>query len=173
MDIVILINVCVSFIFFLLVHLIVFRYIQHREVFRWLVIVFLIGASLSQSIYLILILWLLPTVSPIALAISEAISLVLYALTTSIFVLAIFGIIEASLRIRMLAEITKTGKKGISYDELLIRYNRNMIVKKRLERFLQSGDIGFDGERYFIKHRVTPFSIPGYLFSLIWKLYRG
>ena len=56
---------------------------------------------------------------------------------------------RTSLRIRILAEIVKTGD-GISLSAILDRYQTSEIIEARLKRLLQSGQVVEKSERYWI-----------------------
>ncbi|MCP4369915.1 MAG: hypothetical protein GY797_17640 [Deltaproteobacteria bacterium] len=56
---------------------------------------------------------------------------------------------ETARRIRILREIYDSGR-GLSMDEILERYNADMVVKVRLERLLNNGQILDKNDRYYI-----------------------
>ncbi len=65
---------------------------------------------------------------------------------------------ETARRIRILRELYDS-KEGLSYGELLERYNANMIIEVRLKRLIDSGQIELKNGRYFIRvHLVLFFS---------------
>lgn len=169
MDRAIILTSLVSFMLFLIFQVIVFRRIPRIQVLSWMVNVFIItGVMVTAALPLFL-----NNISWSAFVLFGAVSWLLYGLVSLIYILAVFGIIESSIRIRLLAEIVPRGTGGITLKELYRTYNRDSIVKKRLERFLSTGDISYDGKQYRIARRFSPFSIPGTAFSLLWKLYRG
>ena len=168
MDTAILFTVFLSFVVFVLLQIIVFRRIPRRQVLVWMVIVF-VAAGFIANITLLL---LKHDISGNMLLFFLGISWLLYGLISLIYILALFGIVESSIRIRLLAEVIRSGEKGITLKELYRKYNREVIIKKRLERFVASGDISFDGTYYMVKRKLSMFSLPGAVFSVLWKLYR-
>jgi len=60
-----------------------------------------------------------------------------------------FNIGEASLRIRVLSEISKK-EEGISYEQILSLYNAQEIVKNRLTRLVNDGQVVLTGGRYYL-----------------------
>lgn len=169
MDIPIILTVLSSFAIFVILQIVVFRRIPRRQVLSWMVTVFL-AAGIATSVSS---LFFFHSASFDALLFFLFISWLLYGLLSLIYILAVFGIIESSIRIRLLAEIVRSGRSGITLEKIYQKYNREIIVKKRLERFLTSGDISYDGKRYRIARRFSPFFLPGAAFSFLWTLYRG
>ena len=159
-DSLILLSAASAFFVFLVLQVIVFRRLPPPNVLSGIVKVFLVSAVFAYAFFIGIGIRFL------------ALSFVLYALMSLIYILALFGIVESSVRIRLLREIAGEGKKGIPARKLLERYNKEIILKKRLQRFLASGDIVKEGNRYRLQKNVSAFSLPGFLFSLIWKLYR-
>lgn len=169
MDLAITLTSLFSFMIFLILQVIVFRRIPPRQVLSWMVIVFIVtGVAVTSALPL-----LLKGTSWTVFVFLVAVSWLFYGLVSLIYILAVFGIIESSIRIRLLAEIVRRGTGGITLKELYRTYNRDVIVKKRLERFLASGDISYDRKQYRIKRRLSTFSLPGKVFALLWKIYRG
>lgn len=58
------------------------------------------------------------------------------------------GLSETARRIRMLIEIY-TSKEGLSLEEILSRYNAGEIVKKRIDRLLNNGQLKYKDGKYF------------------------
>lgn len=56
---------------------------------------------------------------------------------------------ETGRRIRILRELCDL-KEGLSIDELISRYNAKEIVKRRISRLLEHGQIIFKNGRYYI-----------------------
>lgn len=74
--------------------------------------------------------------------------LLIYILLVMLFMVSIFSVIEASITLRILAEIVHSTHKGLSKDELKRRYNKNRIVTKRLSRFIESGELQYENGLY-------------------------
>lgn len=169
MDIPILLTAFISFITFIVLQIVVFRWIPRQQVLSGMVIVFVVAGLIINTTVLFIVsfsVW-----NEVVFLLGS--SWLLYGFAALIYILAVFGIIESSIRIRLLGEIVRIGKKGITLKELYRKYNRDTIVSKRLERFLASGDIIFDGKNYHVGSRFSAFFLPGSIFALLWKLYRG
>ncbi len=169
MEIQLLTSIFFSFIAFIILHVVIFRRISRRQVLTWMVAVFAIAGIFTMGVsYYFVALY------PFTMLLFfYFVFWMLYGLLSLIYFLAIFGIIESSIRIRLLAEVVKSGKTGITPAALYRIYNRESIVKKRLERFVASGDIVYDGNKYRMSGKLSAFSFPGAIFSLLWKMYRG
>jgi hypothetical protein len=57
---------------------------------------------------------------------------------------------ETARRIRILRELYDS-KDGLSYEELLQRYNAKMILEVRVNRLMESGQIELKKDRYFVR----------------------
>lgn len=169
MDLSIVINAGLSFVLFLVLQIIVFRRIAASSVFIAIVGVFAAAGAVTHSM---LYFFLPPSSFDLALF-TLFCSLVLYGLLSLIYILALFGIAATSLRIRLLGEIYTRGQQGMTEKELLVKYNRNVILAKRLERFRASGDVIFDGKQYTLGKRYSFYFFPASFFRLVWKLYKG
>ena len=62
----------------------------------------------------------------------------LHGLLCFVYVLCVFGPYETSVRMRLVREIFKAGPGGITAEELLRRYNNEIIVEIRLRRLIGS-----------------------------------
>ena len=169
MDIPILITVLVSFLVFLILQFLTFRYIKGQHVFTAMVAVFA-AAGVLTHLGLLVYLWNIPMLIRVFVL---CVSVVLYGLLTLISILAVFGIIESSLRIRLLREIVASRYHGITEKGLLKTYNREVILTKRLNRFIASGDLVTIGKQYRLVRRISFYLFPASVFLIVWKLYRG
>lgn len=64
----------------------------------------------------------------------------LYGLFTILFVFGVFSIMEASLTLRIFTEIASSDS-GMAMTQLMKRYNRPRIIRRRIARLLYSGEI--------------------------------
>jgi hypothetical protein len=173
MDLNILVTSLLSFIFFLILHTLIFRKVRHDKVLIWIVKTCLIG-----SIFPLLLSLIISIINPIKIypllyqaIIIFVISYILYCLFAVIYILGPFGLIESSLRLKLLSEIFNAGEKGIKYQNLLRAYNKYVIIQKRLDRFVASKDFLYKNNYYTIKNRFSYFIIQNQLFTIIKKLY--
>lgn len=153
-------------------HTVVFRFIDRRAVFLWL------GLVIFSVTLLVLLGWgtlLMGSDQNLkehggALGTAIMLSIMLYWMLVPFYLYG-FGIIESSIRIRILSEIASAGESGISEKALFEKYNKDSIIRKRLERFLASGELKFDGRYYRIKNRFSFYWVLAGYFRLFWKLY--
>ena len=120
----------VSFCFFCLASAILFRMTEREAAVVWMLRAFIvigIGHALYLGQYWGLegLLWWAS----------------FYGLFTLLFVFGIFGVVEASLSLRILSEIAGSGKKGITRRDMMVQYSRQHIVKRRVDRLLFSGEL--------------------------------
>ena len=127
----------VSFCFFCLASAILFRMTEREAAVTWMVRAFVV-IGIGHALYLgqywgwIGLVWWAS----------------FYGLFTVLFVFGIFGVVEASLSLRILSEIADSEKKGITRREMMMRYGRQHIVKRRVDRLLFSGELIRSGGAY-------------------------
>lgn len=166
-DILIVIHALIFFLIFLGFHIVTFRTIGDREVFKRLVYnVVVVG------VFQIVTVAITVRQAPISLVVVVvALTMVIYTLMAWSYILGIFGITVTSVRMQMLSEIAKSGSRGITIDALLKHYNRKRMVSQRLFRLVSSGELKEVGGRYFIRRKISPFLVHVYLQRMLLKLY--
>ncbi len=142
-----------GFSVFFLLHLFVFRRIRQEHAVRWF---FVLIAAISLALPLVGFPW---------------ITSILFVLLSSSFFMGVFGLVATSVRIRILSDIARAGSRGMTYHEILMRYNRDMIVAARLARLVGSGDIVRDGTAYRAAGRLTFFMFPALVLRAMKFLY--
>ena len=75
-------------------------------------------------------------------------TVLLYVLLVFHYIAWFFGMGESALRIRILHELAGAGSEGLSLEELYRRYNAPLIFKTRMDRFLNTGHLRREGDRY-------------------------
>ncbi len=141
MDILTVVSAGIGFILFLTVHVISFRRIPAEGLLRSLVVCTL---SVSWFPAMMISIIYLAGVIQISFAVwlsSITLATFLLGLLCFVYVLCIFGPYETSVRMRLIREIAGAEDKGISLDELLQRYNAEIITRIRLKRLMGSGDV--------------------------------
>jgi len=130
-----------SFGIFLLIHLIVFRFVRPEHLLRSLFVCVI--AIMGTPVLLMGIIYIFKVVdAPVQAWVCAAVSaVVIQGLLCLVYVLCVFGPYETSVRMRLIREISRGGPKGISLQDLLGRYNSEVIVNVRLQRLIGSGDI--------------------------------
>jgi len=134
----------IAFGVYILLQLVVFRLTRQSDATRWVVKLYcLVGA--------VLCVW---SVGEPSVALG---SFLVYSSVCAVYILCIFSVMEASLTLRILSEIEQAGKKGLVYRTLQSRYSRAVIVQKRLNRFLQFGDLLYRDGKYYRTDHITLF----------------
>lgn len=138
-----------GFTLFFVLHMVVFRRIREEHAVRWF--------------------FLLVTLVSLVLAVYSWVGSILFILLSCCYFMGIFGLMATSVRIRILSEIVRAG--GLTYKALLVRYNRDTIVRSRLARLVASGDIVFTYGKYRPAGRFTFFMAPAFVLKLMKMLY--
>lgn len=160
MDLLIIQSSLFTFFIFLVVQIIVFRNLGSTKILKGMYYSFFIVSMLHfifffKSFGLIYFL----------------VSYLILIFLNLIYIWSIVGVATTSLRMQLLMEIAKAGPKGILYSELLRKYNRSVIVKNRIQRLSDSGEIAKLGKFYVYKGKISYFSIHLFLIGLLNKLY--
>lgn len=148
---------------FLLFHATIIRLLPHRAV-----VVGLMASYLASFLLLTGLLLLLRSDVPIAVVLF---SVFLFTLFIASYVLGIFGMVVSSLRFRLLSELYRAHPKGIRLDQLLKRYNREVIIDGRLKRLVAAGDLVYQNGKYHLGRRFSVFTIHQFIFDVLNKLY--
>ncbi len=149
----------ISFILFILTLIVLFHMTAPDKALHWIVstcLVIGIGEGWYLSRYFgftELVCWIM-----------------LYLLMVVLFVFGVFSAVEASLTFRMLAEIASTGSGGLTPRQLTRRYNREGIVKRRINRLLSSGEIIFKRGAYE-KNHVSFYSVREYILVILRQIF--
>lgn len=176
LDTLILVTALASAILFIALHLLVVRIVGTRQVFPWIVGVFsFVGATVPSGS--VVVAMQIPSVVgqyPVVLMAGTAfLAFILYALIVFIYVIGVFGIMVASVRMRILTDIYRAGTRGVRTSVFHRAYNRDVIIRTRLERLVQSGDIAYDDGYYRVQKRYAFVLVPAFLLKTLWVLYRG
>lgn len=163
MDLYILVNAIVSFILFLIVHVVIFRLIEEKTVIKWLMRVFYLGALINLSAGLLML-------KP-QNVIFILLSLTLYTMLVFCYVLGIFGLMESSIRIGLLTKIARSKSHGAGEKDILKAYNSKIIIDKRLERFVASGELKYEKGYYHLNKKFSYFIINDFINTLMRKIY--
>lgn len=138
MDTYILFIACLSFCLFLIIIAFLFRISRREEAINWMVRTFAGTGMVIAAVFVG------------SWGISEyAWWASIYGLLTVLFVFGPFSIMEASLTLRIVTEIARSGH---------IEANTSSIVKRRIARFLYSGEI-IKNKGMFSRGRTSYFGI--------------
>jgi len=129
-----------SFGFFLLIHLITFRWVRPERLLRSLLVCVLAVMGFPVLLMGILYIFKAADASFQAWVCAALLALAIQGLLSFVYILCIFGPYETSVRMRLVREISASST-GLSKGELLQKYNAEKIVDMRLRRLVGSGDI--------------------------------
>jgi len=160
-DIGILIFSILGFVLYVFIQFLIFRFVKSEKVIKGIVDVYLFTGFiqlLSESVML---------------GVAPAIySFILYTLLVANYIIGIFGLVESSVRIRILMEINSQGRRGIKEKEINIKYNKKIILEKRLKRMIASGELKLDKGYYQLNKRLSFYNIAEMFYRIIWYLYK-
>lgn len=166
MDFFIIVSVLSSFIIFLTAKIVIFRLIRQENIVSGLIYATAVSSILHFMIFGIFTIYFF---IPFFLSL---ISYFMFILLDFIFIMAIVGIVTTSLRIQLLIEIYKMGRKGILYNQLLKSYNRKIIVRNRLNRLKDTGDVEESHGYFHYKKKFSYFRLHTFAMVLLGKLYK-
>ncbi len=148
-DIAIISSAFFSFLSFFLIQSLIFRFIDPRAVFKWIIYIYFTGLFFAG-----LIGFKLLQIMPLEiLLLVFSLSCLLYSLMVFVYVIGIFGVIESSIRIRILELITT--HPGMTKVELVRHYNSQSIIDKRLSRLIASGELQYFGGTYALTPKLS------------------
>ena len=166
MDFLTIISVLSSFILFVIVKIVIFRFIKQENIVTGLVYAIVVSSVLHFILFAAFTTFFF---TPFLLSI---ISYFMFLLIDFIYIMAVVGIVSTSLRIQLLIEIYKKDQKGISYSRLLKKYNRKIIVRNRLKRLKDTGDIEQSGSYYHYHEKLSYFRLHTFAMVMLSKLYK-
>ena len=145
----------VSFLLFLILHVLVLRSWRAASAFRVLVASCALFGALDAGF------WLWVMVAPSSgvaysrqdLVLAAAASLSLYGLFAFDYVIGWFNLGETARRIRLLRELARAPGRTMTAPDVLRAYNADMIVTARLRRLVGSGQLRLRDGRYTIGGR--------------------
>ena len=140
----------IGFVIYLIVHFFIFRQVSDRKVIQWLIRTFLLGGIINISLGLLLSSQFHRLVNHGAwvVIVTGGCSFFIYGLLCFIYVLCVFGPYESSIRLRLLRELEIAGAQGLTQEEILARYNTEIILNRRLNRFIGSGEVVLLGDSF-------------------------
>jgi hypothetical protein len=163
MDVWILISSFLSFILFIMFLPVIFRMIHAYDAPKWYLRFACMGSLVCLGLWEIHPVWL----SGENQIVGILMSLCIYGLLVVLFLFGVFGVFEASITLHLLAKIALSGINGIHPNALLSRYNRISIVKRRIDRFLWSGELVPVGGQYRLSKRLSYFMVREYFLNLL------
>lgn len=161
-DSIVLIGGFAGAVFYALAHVLLFRLIGTEHIIKWLVKNFVLGVGVILIFYGNVMPFETSGYLKGEIILCFSVSILLYCLLAFFYVLCVIGPYESSIRTRLIRELYRVYPKGIALSGLLERYNAEMILQGRLKRFLGSGEVVKEGEKYRLgKKRPTFFLLEG------------
>lgn len=94
-------------------------------------------------------------------------SLCIYVLLAIWYLFGVFGDLEASITLHILTMIARSGKGGIPLNAITASYNRQVIVKRRIERLMWSREIIIVGMYYRLSKKISHSVLREYFFRVL------
>ncbi len=160
-DIEIFICSILGFVLYIVIQFLTLRFIKAEKIIKGIVNIYLFTGFiqfLAESVWL--------GVAP------AFYSFILYTLLVANYIIGIFGVIESSVRVRILMEINSRGTGGIKEKEINKKYNKKIILEKRLKRMIASGELKLEKGYYRRNGRLTFYNIAEMFYRIIWYLYQ-
>src|SRR3990167_304267 len=145
---------------YLILHLIIFRFVAVKDILPWLMRTYFLGAI--AVIFMPLYLGWVPQAGNLNLVVtlsSITLAILIYSLACFFYVLNIYGPYESSLSVRLLREFYKVYPKALTRDEILAAYSAKEILKTRLERLTGSGEVISEEGNYRVGKKQNVFFI--------------
>ncbi len=151
-DFMVLLSAGICFFFFLIFHVIALRVFKDFPAPPSIIGSLIAGLSLNA-----ILTFFYPTEVKELLTLGQLlfalfVSETIYFFLVFHYIAFVFGMNEASIRIRLLFEVGSSS--WITSEEILSRYNAEQILKVRLTRLVSAGHFKFDGSRYEVKSPV-------------------
>lgn len=172
-DIFAVISSAVEFALFWVLHVLIFRYVGKQQILKWISYLFL-TVSLTAAYaewHLVSAFSIIPVTQIAVKLFVLAVVFILFALYTFIYIINIFGAIESAIRVRLLNMVAETGSRGLRKTVLMKKYNKNIIIRKRLLRLVSSGELAVENNQYRINKRISLIFIPVYITEFMHRIY--
>lgn len=168
-DIIILTSAVASFIVFFILQVLIFRYVHPEAILKWIMNIFWLS-SLLHIFWFFEIRMMWPEFLPVEAIGIVALSYFVFGLMAFVYILCVFGPSETSIRIRVVRELREGQGHRLSHEELLKRYNGRMVLERRLQRFLQSGEIRLEQGKYTLCKNANAFFMIDAVAQVIQKI---
>ncbi len=166
-DLTTLMTAAVSFVIFILIHFISFRFVGEGGVLKWTMRIFFlvslvpVGLFIREGRDIILSRVSMDDVGYLLVAWA------VYGLLSFLYILCVFGPYESSIRLRLIREIYRYHPAGISLEHLYKNYNSKIILKRRIARLLHARSIVLNDEKYRIAQKPSFFLLAEVLAGMI------
>lgn len=145
----------IAFIGFLGMQPVLFRLIDPSMVLYWL-----FKSALAIGILGAVVLWF---VQPDVTIVTMGLYSMIYGALVVLYVFGWFVIIESSITLRILYEICRGGKTGITREQLRNIYTIDNVLRRRLKRLIVLGEVVYEKDTYRRAGNKSFFSFRDYL----------
>lgn len=171
-DFCLMVSTLVSFSIFLLVKVVLFR-IQAKnksvyQIYRIFVKSWALGLVLGYFFLTYLISDSLSIGQILLIALLYA---VLATLLVAVYIFGIFLMVYASMYLEMLYKVAGFGQKGAAAQKLCKSFNKNSIIKKRLQRLIDCGELTYSSGKYRLTKSRSPLLVREKIGIIITKLF--
>lgn len=167
-DFLTIISSLVGFISFFILHLTLLRGIRRRKIITQVKKTYFLSV---WTVFIPILLFKYQTgcFSTKSLVFASTEALFLYSLLCLFFVLAFLGMLQSSVRINLLMHIY-SGKNGMRKEELKKSLETEVIVKDRLDRLVESGDIKYVDGKYQLNRKLSYFYFHAFMFEFLKRI---
>lgn len=145
-DAMIILCACITFVLFIVMHMIVFRRMKPVMAVVWLMRCYVVSGIIGGIGSFV---WFSQAhISFQDTIIVCVLCMVLYTLLVALYLFGVFSMVESSISFKILKEIADAGSKGINRQELLVQYSPAYIVRRRLARFVATGELVYEKGKY-------------------------
>jgi hypothetical protein len=177
MDLIIVVNACIFFGIFYILHLVVLRLIPNDKIFDWSFIIIFCSIILSLPIYIVVLRPLF--INDYAFSFTNHVFILIFivglsALMMVEYIFFIFGsVLESSIKVKLLDLISHNNKKGLTRASILQKYNTDTILHKRLNRLSETHVLSCINSLYSIRKLSFPITCHQILIDYFRKTYQS
>lgn len=142
------------FVLFLLSQTVLFRIIPERFIVRWLIKIYLLISAV-----VVLVSYQDGGLDGLAYCYFLGVVMTLLWLLWFIYMMTVYSYIEASITVRLFMEIAAGGVRGVTRNEILHRYNPQIVVERRISRLVESGELVKTGDIIRATNRMSAFQL--------------
>ena len=142
-----------SFLNFFILHVVILRFVSAEKVLKWLSSCIWIALAGHLAFIFMCLgdgVHMIPSLGIRSDIIWGFLSIVIFILLVFFYILCIFGPTETSVRFRIIQELSLSTSQGMELKDLLKIYNAQTILKVRLKRLDEAGDILIKNDKYYL-----------------------
>ncbi len=168
MDINIIISSILGFIGFLILHFILSLLYKNKVQINWLIRLYLLIAVLLLSINF----WFNNQLILLDNLQISFFSFIVFSLFVYIYIIGIWGVFESSIRLQLIRELAGFNQNQSPYVTLLEKFNDQQLIKKRIQRLVDSSEIVKSRQKYKLGKSLSYFLIHAKIQQLLMNWYR-